>query len=846
MVDSKSRADKSLLLDAALQSIPYGFCVWSSAFRLVMWNTNYLDIYGFPASRIRKGMTLAAVVKLSAELGNHPDQLPDAFLASYRQELINNRSGARAKVRELVAGGRTIETGHVFSPGLGWVVTHEDVTEEIASSEIVQGRKRELERQNIRFEAAVRTMPLGLSMYDAQQRLVICNEHYASLYDLTPELVRPGTLYLEILEHRTKQGTYPANSQNDYVARSMAMIADGEVREMEVKLRNGKTVSVTHHPMADGGFLGTHRDITDEIARLRLLRAKKAQLTRQNIRLDAAVNNIGQGLCMYDAKGRLVICNEPYQRIYNLPEHLLKPGTQLEDILAHLFRQGMHAGGDADAYVHWRREVISRGEYGKNIHELNGRTILMQHHPMKDGGWVSTHEDITEQRQQDARIRHLARHDSLTELPNRSQFLEEMAAAEAGIARGEPAAVLCIDLDHFKSVNDTLGHAVGDKVLQQASARLWGCTRDNDVLARLGGDEFALLLRSIVTPAEAAAIAERIVKAMSTPFILDGHQVAIGASIGIALAPQDGNTTDVLMKNADLALYRAKGEGRSTFHFFEPGMDAAVQKRRAIEAGLRLALVRNELRLVFQPLVGLQENRITCLEALLRWDPTGGIAVSPTEFIPVAEETGMIVPIGEWVLRQACQAAAGWPGDVRVAVNLSVVQFKNKRLFETVQSALAEAGLDPRRLELEITESLLLTDNEPTLATLHKLRALGIRISMDDFGTGYSSLSYLRSFPFDKIKIDRSFMHDLKAKGDNLAIIKAVIGLGHSLGMATTAEGIETEEQLQAVREQGCNEVQGFLFSPPLAPNAVAGMLATEREPLPELRFRRDSQPSGA
>jgi predicted signal transduction protein with EAL and GGDEF domain len=298
------------------------------------------------------------------------------------------------------------------------------------------------------------------------------------------------------------------------------------------------------------------------------------------------------------------------------------------------------------------------------------------------------------------------------------------------------------------------------------------------------------------------------------------------------MAPQDGSNSDGLMKNADMALYRAKSEGRSTFHFFEKDMDAAIQKRRMIEAGLRAALGANELRLVFQPLVGLKENRVTCLEALLRWTHAGA-EIPPTEFIPIAEETGLIVPIGEWVLREACAAAARWPSSARVAVNLSPVQFKNKRLFETVHAILVETGLPPTRLELEITESLMLNDNEQTLQTLHRLRAIGIRISMDDFGTGYSSLSYLRAFPFDKIKIDRSFMRDLESRGDSLAIIKAVIGLGHSLGMATTAEGVETEEQLEAVREQGCNEVQGFLFSPPLEPAQVHSLLAGESQPIP-------------
>jgi diguanylate cyclase (GGDEF)-like protein len=699
-VGSKDRgagqSDSALLLDAALENIPYGFCVWSSEFKLVMWNRHYLDIYNFPADRIYRDMDLQEVVALSAEMGNHPNETEAEFLTAYKKELRNNRGGMRAKTRELLAGGRTIETAHVYSPWLGWVVTHEDVTEELASSEIVQKRKFELELQNIRLEAAV--------------------------------------------------------------------------------------------------------------------------------------NNISQGLCMFDASGRLVICNSPYQRIYDLPELLVQPGTRLDDILVRLFDTGMSTSGSREDYVAWRHEVIGRGAYEKTILDFGGRTILMQHHPMKDGGWVSTHEDITEQRQQEARIEHLARHDALTELPNRIQFLEEMAAMEPQIERGEKLAVLCIDLDHFKSVNDMLGHAVGDKLLKQASARLWGATRESDMLARLGGDEFSLLLKPIDKPGDAAVIAERIVKSMTSPFSIDGHHIAIGASVGIAVAPQDGSTTDVLMKNADMALYRAKSEGRSAYHFFEKDMDAVIQKRRMIEAGLRAALANSELRLAYQPIVGLKENRITCLEALLRWDHEGK-TISPAEFIPVAEETGLIVSIGEWVLREACRFAKTWPTEARVAVNLSPVQFKNKRLFETVHAALVESELPPTRLELEITESLLLNDNEQTLQTLHRLRAMGVRISMDDFGTGYSSLSYLRSFPFDKIKIDRSFMRDLESRGDSLAIIKAVIGLGHSLGMSTTAEGVETEEQLKAVREQGCNEVQGFLFSPPLAPPQVLELLESEARP---------------
>ena len=679
----------ALLLDAALENIPYGFCVWSPQFRLVMWNKHYRELYGFAEDAIHQGMTLEEVVHLSHKLGNHPTQGPDAFYEAYTGDLLSNRGGLRRKSQEAVHGGRIVETAHVYSDRIGWVVTHEDVTDEIQLSETVQRRKLELERQNIR--------------------------------------------------------------------------------------------------------------------------------------LDAAVNNISIGLCMMDAKGRLVICNEPYARIYNLPADFVRPGTQLEDILGHLFDVGMSASGTREDYIIWRREVIARREYGKTIHELNGRIIMMQHHPMKDGGWVSTHEDITEQRQNEARIHHLARHDALTDLPNRAEFLEEMARTEATLQRGEMAAVLYIDLDHFKAVNDTLGHAVGDEVIKQAAVRLWGTTRESDLLARLGGDEFALLLRPIDNADAAARAADRIIKTMGSPMNIKGQQIEIGASVGIAVGPGDGVTTDTLVKNADLALYKAKSEGRSTYHFFETGMDADLQQRRLIEAGLRMALSRNEFRLMYQPLLGLKENRITCVEALLRWDFEGR-TVSPAEFVPIAEDTGLISAIGQWVLNQACAVAATWPSQVRVAVNLSPVQFRQRDLVTQVRRALSNARLDPTRLELEITESLLLTESESTLRALHELRGMGVRISMDDFGTGYSSLSYLRSFPFDKIKIDRSFMRDLVSRADSQAIIRAVIGLGQSLGMSTTAEGVETEEQLALVRAQGVSEVQGFLFSPPIHEAALADM----------------------
>jgi diguanylate cyclase (GGDEF)-like protein len=419
----------------------------------------------------------------------------------------------------------------------------------------------------------------------------------------------------------------------------------------------------------------------------------------------------------------------------------------------------------------------------------------------------------------------MSRHDALTDLPNRVMFREQLDDALKRLPRGQTIAVLSLDLDRFKSVNDTLGHPIGDSLLRSVGDRLRRVLRDNDLIARFGGDEFVVAQLGVEQPQGATALSTRIIEALSAPYSVDGHQVVIGATVGIALAPADGTEADQLLKNGDMALYRAKNEGRGTYRFFEPEMDARMQARRTLELDLRRALIQGEFEVFYQPIINLKNDEPSGFEALVRWrHPERGM-VPPGDFIPLAEEIGLIVPIGEWVLRQACFDAVGWPKDIGVAVNLSPAQFRSKNLLQTVISALAASGLEPARLELEITESVMLVEYATTLETLHRLRELGVRIAMDDFGTGYSSLSYLRSFPFDKIKIDRSFI-DRIGDASSLAIIRAVTGLSESLGMATTAEGVETAEQLDRVRSEGCTEVQGFLFSKPQPASEVNRMLA--------------------
>lgn len=433
-------------------------------------------------------------------------------------------------------------------------------------------------------------------------------------------------------------------------------------------------------------------------------------------------------------------------------------------------------------------------------------------------------DDIAERERQ---ITHLAFHDALTGLPNRTLLRQHMTLWLAHASSAKPRALMCLDLDNFKSVNDTLGHPTGDALLCEVTSRLTATCGDSFV-ARLGGDEFAVVMdEDIRSP---TTLARDILAAIGQPFIVNGHRIVIGTSVGLAMAPTDGDTPMELLKNADLALYRAKSEGKASYRYFETGMDAEAQERRLMEIDLHDALAKSELELHFQPLFGLSQNRVTAFEALLRWNhPTRG-QVSPVNFIPVAEETGLIIPIGEWVIREACRIAAQWPSDIRVAVNVSPVQFRSNSLNTIILQALAASGLEPGRLELEITESLFIDNVEGTLASLHSLKAMGVRVALDDFGTGYSSLSYLRAFPFDKIKIDRSFIVDLLSHKGATAIIRSITSLAEALGIETTAEGVENVDQLDILRDQGCSHIQGYYFSRPMPASEIGRLLQLSQE----------------
>jgi len=553
--------------------------------------------------------------------------------------------------------------------------------------------------------------------------------------------------------------------------------------------------------------------------------AKLAELERE--RLQSAITNMPIGLAMFDAARKLIVCNARYAEMYQLPESLTKPGTSLLDILEERVRAGTLVGSDGDQFVEATCAATDQKETMLRLVELqDGRVLSIIFQPLANGGWVSTHEDVTERRRAEARIHHMARHDPLTDLANRVLLKERIAEALKLVRRGESVAVMSLDLDRFKAVNDMLGHPVGDALLQAVAHRVRESIREGDTAARLGGDEFAVIQVGLSQPEGATALAARLVETLSAPYEIEQHHIVIGCSVGIALAPDDGAGAEELLKNADLALYRAKTDGRGTYRFFEAEMDARMQARRRLESDLRSALARGEFELHYQPIVDLRTGGVSAFEALLRWRRPERGMVPPNEFLPVAEETGMMVPIGEWILRQACSDALAWPEGIRVAVNLSPAQFKGDRLLAAVLGALATSGLPPGRLDLEITERVLLQSGIEALPTLHRLREAGVHISMDDFGTGYSSLGYLREFPFDKVKIDRSFIDRMNSDAQSLAIVRAVTGLAGTLAMTTTGEGVENKEQLDLLRAQGCTEAQGFYFSTPAPASELPALLA--------------------
>jgi diguanylate cyclase (GGDEF)-like protein len=826
-------------LDAALTTMKHGIAMFDADERLVVTNQRYADVYGLVTRPAKPGMTLREIVETGVAEGRYGGQTVEEVLTKTRQ------LAARKTGNEVLSRPRSdLILSVSFNPRSegGWVVSVSDVTEREQLNtqlqqqhELLKAQEEKLRTQNMQFDMALSNMSQGLAMFDREDRMIVCNRRYAEMYGLTMGQVKPGTPSREIFEARIANNQYAVTDADSFINGWISNT--GEIASRIQELADGRLISVGRRKMPGGGLIVTHEDVTER-ARLserleeqhKLLQVQEQQLRTRNLQLDAALNNMMQGLVMFDADQRIVIHNNRYAELYGLAPEQVGPGISLAQVLQHHITNGKMTRKTADNIL---RSVTRTFDGTQSAHYINkledGRYIAVSAAPMPGGGSVATHQDITEQRRSEAKIVHMAKHDSLTGLPNRVLLNERIEHALAHAKRGASMACHLLDLDYFKTVNDTLGHPAGDKLLCQVADRLRTLVRETDTIARMGGDEFAILQGHLNQAQDATNLAHRVIDELSRPYDIDGQQVVIGTSVGIAIGPSDGANPSQLMRNADLALYRAKGEGRSTFSFFEAEMDTRMQARRVLETDLRKALPAGQFELYYQPILNLRTNEITGMEALIRWHHPDQGMVLPAVFIPLAEEIGFIVPLGQWVLQEACAAAARWPHPLTVSVNVSPGQFRNPNLLRTVANAIASSGLPPERLELEITEMVLTGDSETALTILYQLRDLGVRVAMDDFGTGYSSLSYLQSFPFDKIKIDRSFVKDITDGVGSLNIVRAVTAMAQGLGMTTTAEGVETTEQFEMVKAEGCTEIQGFLFSHPLPASEIDKLLASRK-----------------
>ena len=671
----------------------------------------------------------------------------------------------------------------------------------------------EARKSHERLREAIDILPQGIVFLDADGRYILWNKKYSEIYSRSSDLFKPGARLQDTIRVGVARGDYPEaiGREEEWVAERLARLYQPGERHEQL-LADGRCILIEERLTEDGGIIGLRVDITE-------LKQREA-----SFRLLFDSNPIPMIVCALDDE-RILGVNDAAVAHYGYSRADFEKLT-IRRVQAFESEPPWVADRSSDeqaarTWKHVRADgtLIDLAIYSRHLIHGDQPAVLL------------ALIDITERKRAEARLTFMAQHDGLTGLPNRNLLRQRMDEILLHARRSsDKAAVLILGLDNFKAVNDTHGHGIGDKLLRAVAKRLRSMLREEDTLARLNSDEFAVVQSGLARPEDAVLLARRLLEAIGEPYLLGGHSVVVGASIGIAMAPGDGDESEKLLKHADMALSRAKNDSRGTFSFFEAGMDARAQARRKIEADLREAIENDVLRPHYQPVIDLSTGRITGFEALVRWPHPERGMISPAEFIPVAEETGLINGLGGLMLRRACMDAALWPEDVRVAVNLSPAQFRTGNLLSIVIDALKQSGLPARRLELEITETLLLEKSGHVLATLHGLRALGVRISMDDFGTGYSSLSYLRSFPFDKIKIDQSFVRDLAANRDAQAIVRSIISLGIGLGVTITAEGVETEAELGCLRAEGCHEGQGFLFSRPRPNSEIAGLLRAPAE----------------
>ncbi len=914
--------DQSLRFDVALNNMSQGLAMFDASERLVVCNRRYIEMFEFPPGFVQPGRTLRELLQARQEGGNFSQDID-----KYRAALVDDI--AHGKVASIVTemrDGRVFRILNAPMPGGGWVATHEDVTDKVRAD-------KRSEQQKFQLDAALDNISQGLSMFDAEQRLIVCNKRFVDLFGLGPEQTAPGTPFRTILEHRAVRDNTPENAKA-YIERRVAEVARGESTQEVIHLRDGRFVSVVCRPLPGGGWVTTHEDVTEakqreesfrllfndnpvpmwvvDLDTLRFLAVNAAAAAHYGYSVEKLLTMSTMEIRRPETREKYVQFMREHKGFYNgetIWQHQKADGSLIDvaicsramtyegraasivaihDVTARRMaeaelRRTQHfldtiienvplpilvkdvspAATDARdcrfSLINRACEEImgvSRDQIiGKSMHEFypaeradrivesdnqalrSNQVVTVSEHALvtpnngtrlvtakkvailnrddKPQYLLTVLDDVTERRRTEDFIWQLAHKDSLTDLPNRATFIERFAATlDCAAKNGEPFAILCLDLDRFKEANDVYGHLIGDALLRDVALRLQEAA-EGAFLARVGGDEFTVIVTDGPQPATAQALGERLLAVFKDDFEVDGHRLSLGTTIGGAVYPADGRDAKTLMANADAALYQAKAEKRGSVRFFAAELGARLRERRELQNDLRLAVNRDNLFLHYQPQIAIASNETIGFEALVRWHCPKRGPVSPGVFIPIAEESSLIIPLGERILRDACREAASWPRRLNVAVNISPVQFHHGDLPNLVHSILLETGLAPGRLELEITEGVLIDDFSRAVSILRKLKSLGVQIAMDDFGSGYSSLSYLHAFPFDKIKIDRTFVGDLETNRHSMAIVHAVVGLGLSLGVPTLAEGVETEAQRAFLVREGCDELQGYLTGRP-------------------------------
>jgi diguanylate cyclase (GGDEF)-like protein/PAS domain S-box-containing protein len=808
--------------DAAVNNMSQALLMFDASGRLLIANRRYYEMYDLSPDVIKPGNTIRELIEERHRGGRFLGDV-DAYIENLRVVLA--RGGTSEKTFELPDGRTIVVVNHPMTGG-GWVATHDDITERRRAEE-------RLSEQKLQLDTAMNNMTQGLNMFDAAGRLLVCNERYREMYRLAPDAAQPGCTVRELVDARIAAGSFFSIEPEKYIDDLMAAMAKREPTSVTLELTDGRVIAVLGRPTPAGtGWVTTHEDITEKLH-------VERERDRNREFLDLIIDNVPAAIFVKQASDRrYVLVNRAGESFWEISRaemigktsHEIFPKDAADRMTARddqLLQTGQSLFDELqiDTPRGGIRSVVSRR---LSIGDESGKSQYL----------VAVIEDVTERKRADERIAHMAHHDALTDLPNRAAFTEHLTATlERVSAEGGNFAVLSIDLDRFKEVNDLFGHSAGDELLREVSRRLQAVA-ESAFLARLGGDEFMLISADGPQPSTAEALAERLQGAVVDEIEIEGHQLRIGLSIGVAIFPNDGADAATILSNADAGLYRAKSQGRGSIRFFEPDMDQRLRERRMLQHELQAGMRHGELSLHYQPQKRIG-GEITGFEALVRWrHPTRGM-VPPGTFVPLAEESGLILPMGEWILREACREAASWPRPLHIAVNLSPIQFRHGDLPRLVHAVLLDTGLAANRLELEITEGVLIDDFSRALSILRRLKALGVGIAMDDFGTGYSSLSNLQSFPFDKIKIDQSFILNLESNPQSAAIVRAVLGLGRGLNLPVIAEGVETEAQLAFLAAEGCKDVQGYLIGRPNEIAEYAGPVGRKPE-VDALRMRAD------